>query len=558
MRIQPSLSQMSIAAGRSLAKLTSAVANVRLWALAAGMALTFNSASAQGPMPGQATLHQPPYATNNPSVLYPAGTPQTYAPWPQVSPYQSANVAMDQYRRSDGLWFREIFHRRREYFASLEATAVWYRNAGNATIGSPYAPLFIDGFPTGQFADFYNTGITTATNFAGMSPGRFAIDTRVFPYPAVDSNANVIVTLDDNDPNPFPIRSGKSINTPEGQLGLQLKWGFENEDGSGFMITGWFGGEADPVFKRGYEFINGVPVTQELSQLLGGANLNVRYGNVPLDNGEPAPLGLGGFGTGGTQKFDTYYELSHTTQAGGTNFSVYSSSIFRSDAVQVRPLWGMRYLNIQEGFKFRGIDSGLTYDYDGPGGDGTYAPDGGITPYTDEQWEARLSNNVESHIAGPEIGFRIDLGDGGHDGFRIWGETIFGLNANFEEIQMAGDNIGDALTDGRFENPGMPRMLDPANQSEFADKETSTHVSPLFQQSVFMDFNFVRELPVLRRISILEDTTFRLGYTYLWVGEVSRPIDSINWKGYPLYPSIQQGRKGWWAQQVSAAIDWTY
>lgn len=555
MRIQPSLSQLSIVAGRSLAKLTSAVANVHFWAIAAGMALTFHSANAQGPMPGQATLYQPPYSTNDPSVIYPPGTPQTFAPWPQISPYQSANVAVDQYRNSDGIWFREILHRRRDYFASLEATAIWYRDAGAATVGSPFAPIYIDGLPTGQFMQPWNSGFQTANTFS--SPGRFSVDPRVFPYPAVDSNANIIVFLENNDPNTFPIRSAANLPDPNGQAGLQLKWGFENEDGSGFMITGWFGDEANPIFRRGYETINGVPVTQDLTADLGGANLNVRYGNVPLDNGEPF-VGGSDFGSGGTQKFDTYYELRHYTQAAGTNFSVYSTPIFRSEAVRVRPLWGLRYLNIQEGFKFRGIDSGFTYDYDGASGDGTYGPDSPLTEYTDDQWEATLRNDVESHIAGPEIGFRVDLGSGGHDGFRIWGETIFGLNANFEQIEMAGDNIGDALTDGRFVNIGAPRMLDPANQSEFKDKETTTHISPLFQQSIFVDFQFMRELPVLRRISLLEDTTFRLGYTYLWVGGVARPADSINWKGYPLYPSIKQGRENWWAQQFSAAIDWTY
>lgn len=556
MRIQPSLSQLSIVAGRSLAKLTSAVANARMWAIAAGMALTFNSASAQGPMPGQATLYQPPYATNNPSVMYPPGTPQTYNPWPQVSPYHSANVAMDQYRTSDGLWFRELLYRKREYFASLEATAIWYRDAGKSIVGSPFANVFGDGLPTGQFMQPWNSGFQTPGN-SFSSPGRFSVDTRVFPYPAVDGNANILVTVDTVDPNTFPIRSTGALPQPDGQAGLQLKWGFENEDGSGFMITGWMGDEANPIFRRGYETINGVPVTRDLTLDLGGANLNVRYGNVPLDNGEPF-VGGSDFGSGGTQKFDTYYELRHSTQAGGTNFSVYTTPIFRSEAVRVRPLWGARYLNIQEGFKFRGIDSGFTYDYDGADGDGTYGPDSPLVSYTLDQWEAKLANNVESHIAGPEIGFRVDLGSGSHDGFRIWGETIFGLNANFENIEMAGDNIGDALTDGRFLNPLAPRMLDPANQSEFQDEESSTHVSPLFQQSIFLDFNFVRELPVLRRISILEDTTFRLGYTYLWVGGVSRPAESINWKGFPLYPSIRQGRQDWWSQQFSAAIDWTY
>src|SRR5690606_28615819 len=70
----------------------------------------------------------PPYSPGgsaDPNVLWPPGTPPDFQPWPQISPFHSANVGMDQHANRDGLWFRELFYKRREYYASVEPMLVY-------------------------------------------------------------------------------------------------------------------------------------------------------------------------------------------------------------------------------------------------------------------------------------------------------------------------------------------------------------------------------------------------------------------------------------------------
>lgn len=494
--------------------------------------------------------HQPPYATNHPQQIHPPGAPGEYQHWPQVSPFYSPNVAMDQHYNRDGVWFRDIVHRQRNYYGSIELMSVAYRDSGSARIGSPYVEFAdfgespIQGVPAnvGNLADFDVTilGVTT-TSF-------FPVGNGVFPIPALDNG-----TQYNSQPEGwyYPVRNLKQATNLGRELGVQLRWGFDNEDGTGMMVNGWWAFDDAARFKAGSDTINGVPVTQQLSLLLGAQNLFI-HGTLPLYTGEPI-AGIGaGFAPGRTAKFDTLFEFSHATQAGGTNVSFYTQPIYKQGGVQIRPLYGARYTYIDERFNFRGIDSGLRYDLD----DETWRPDGAILVAHD-QYEARLQNQVRSHIAGPEIGLRFDLGEN-RKNFRVWGESIFGLQANYEDIRLSGNNIGDPLYESRFENIDNPRMLDPNFESEFSDKRGRTHVSPLYQQSIFAEFPFFRNLPMIRNASIFEETSFRFGYTFLLIGEVARPADAINWQGFPLYPEIRSNRKAFWMHQLNFAIDWTF
>lgn len=495
-----------------------------------------------------------------PTVVYPQGVvPQGYQPWPAVSPYHSANVAQTQHYQSNGTWFKEIFYKRRTYFASVEAMAIGFRDGGSATVGSRFAqPLFPDNnngdplFPFGEFQDPTSGPFVDSPNVTPSPEGILVIDPRVIPYPALATatyNDNPVTSL-------YPIRNLRDAGGIPTSPGIQGRLGFMNDDYTGFMLTGWWGFENELNFSRGSERINNVLVTPAITTVLQGQNLSTLNGNVPLDNGEPIPLPAGAatFGTGSTAKYDVLYSMQFTTEAGGTNFSVYHEPLYRSSGVVVRPLWGARYLYIGEGFTFRGIDSGFNYSVD----EDTHRPENATVIQLYDQFEARLANDVRSNIAGPEVGLRFDLG-GTKSGFKIWGESIFGLNVNHEQIHLRGDNIGDPLVDVRFNGRLIPRILDDANfQSEFDRRQSSTHVSPLFQQSIFADMDILGFVPLIKKSSLFEDARFRVGYTLLLVGEVSRPADSIRWQGFPLFPEIQTERKNWWANQFTFAIDWHY
>ncbi|MCA8997308.1 MAG: hypothetical protein KDA80_09980 [Planctomycetaceae bacterium] len=502
------------------------------------------------PGPGGPTVVQP---QSQPPV--PAG----YQPWPAISPYHSANIAQTQHYQTDGVWFKELFYRRRDYFASVEVMAILFRDGGGATVGSPYAQNLIQGaeslatggqFPFGEFQIPAEGEFIESTNVTPNAPGRFVIDPTVSPFPSLSAGATANDTAITN---LYPIRDLRDVGGIPTSPGIQVRWGFENEDRTGFMASAWWGFHQELSFSKGQEFINNVRVNQQITSIFQGQNLTTMNGNIPLDNGENifGPT----FGPGSTAKYDILYSMQFTTEAGGTNFSLYQQPIYRTDGVAIRPFWGGRYLYIAEGFQFRGIDSGFNYSVD----EDTKRPTPTTVVQAYDQYEANLSNDVRSNIAGPEVGLRLDLG-GPHSGFNIWAESIFGLFVNQESIHLRGDNIGDPLTDFRFlsGNP-TPRLLDDVNfNSAFNTRRTSTHVSPMFQQSIFADMNVLQFVPILKKSSFFEDARFRFGYTLLLVGEVARPADSIRWQGFPLFPEIQNERKNWWANQFSFAIDWNY
>lgn len=497
------------------------------------------------PVPGNG------YSYNAPN--YPGAMPPTYQPWPEISPFHPANVAQTTHTQENGLWFKEVLHRKRTYYSSVELMSVSFRGTGNRTIGSPYAapPDFIgpnqEAWPLGELIDPRTVfeSFPTSENVAPMPTGRFIVDPRIISFPALDtvifnSNSNVFQ---------YRVLDTSDMSGMGSELGTQIRWGFEDQDGSGVMTNAWWAFEDDSNFQSGSRHINGVPVNQALTAALDGQNLFI-HAIVPLNNGEQIfPF----FGPGTPAKYDVLVEMKHKTEAGGANVSFYTPPTHSGQGWKLRPLWGIRYMYLNEEFSFLGIDSGFNYTLD----PATRRPALNTAVPLYQQYEATLGSDVESHIAGPEIGFRIDLGNDG-EGFKMWTETIFGLNANYEQINLAGDNIGDPLFDARFVNLLNPRMLDPANESRFSDEKSTTHVSPLFQQTIQARFQAFRDLPLIRNVALFDNSAFRFGYTFTWIGAVNRPAEVIDWKGFPLYPSIKSNRDDWWMHQLNFGIDWVY
>lgn len=528
-------------------------------ALAAGM----NSA-VEAQFPG----YQPPYTTNQPQQIYPPGMPpQNMQPWPMVSPYQSANIASDTtYQGSNGLWYREILNRRTDWIISAEAIALRYRDAGGAIIGSPYVPIdYQINAPAGQPFDPSLGEFTDAPPFAPATPGFLIGGSGVFPIPLVSAPGS-LTDADTIELVGSSIRNAGIMGDPNAAGGIKGSTGFFNEDGSGLMFSAWWADQGREDFSKGFETINGIPVTQAVSTSFGFQNLSPAIGMLPLNNGSFF-LGLPSFGPGSTTKFDILYQTSFSSQAAGSNLSFYLPPVARNGGFSVRPMWGARYLYINERFTFRGIDSGFNYAVDGTGGGGGGANAGSsfrpIAPFVQlySQYEADLSNTIKSQLAGPEIGFRLDLGEE-RGPFHMYTETIFGLVANYQKAYLNGNNIGDPLADVRINGPvlinGLPEAQMLASNAAFNEVKDGTHVSPVFHQSVFADFDLFGNAPYLNRVDLLENTRLRLGYTLMYAGSVARPADSIDWKGFPLFPSISMKYTNWWAHQLSASIDWTF
>jgi len=538
----------------------------------------------QGYSGAPAPYYPPPYAAGSsadPSSLYPQGTPENFQPWPDVSPFYPSNVSQTQTYNQGGLWFKQMMYRRRDFSFTVSGMMMQYRDVGSAVIGSPYAKRVNaggQGLPLGTPANGTYAGMPILENFDAKPAGFYIINDMVFPYPVLATAAGTMVqpAVD----RFFPIFSAGAMGSPDMAPGIQLETGYFNEDETGIRITGWGAQEAGAGFRRGLESVGGVVLNQNLVELMGGGMITTMNGNIPLDNGEPLP-GAPDFGTGSTAKYDLLYQLRMTTTAAGANLSIYQQPLYKNDGVMIRPLWGARYLYIKEGFGFRGIDSGFNYTLSGAtssgSGSGTGTgtgtgssgsgssgtSNGGIHAQTSsmvrlyDQYTATLNNNVESNLVGPEAGFRFDLGNP-RKGFTIWGESIFGVTANNQQIDMNGDKIGDPLADVRLRGYTTPRILEPGNQTRFSSSKNSTHISPTFQQSIYADFDFIDVVPVLRHIALLDESSFRIGYSVLWVGALSRPADTVKWQGYPLYPQIEKHYNSWWAQQVTASLNFNF
>ncbi len=531
------------------------------------LSATAGSAMAQGPgMPGAG--FQPAYGTNDPGVLYPQGVPQGYQPYPAVSPYGMGNVAWDQtFRGDDGLWFRRVLNSDREYFGSFDLNVSRIANQGNAHLGSAYIPL--DQTSNGLQGVFINTfgqgglpGTGTgggATTGAAIPTSRVIIDNRVIPYPILVPSTNVPIGLVNN--ALFPIRDLTAFHDFH-NTGIEGRWGFFNEDGSGMAISGFWAAPDTQSFTMGQDNINGIPITQQIITTLDGSLLFTRNGAIPLDWGFRSNGDIGAITANlGTSKYDLLFHYDVKTSAIGSDTNFFMPPVVQREAFKLRPLIGGRYLNINDRFNFRGIDSGFGYSLTdsvitgGGGGGGqntasaTYRPDALTLQANYDLYEATLSNNVRTNLAGPQAGFRYDFGDG--DEFKVWGQSVVGVMANREDYHLYGNNIGDQQ--GLLLFGGGLDML--ATDATFDSSRTIHRISPLFEQTIMAEMKILEMVPIIKRLPGIENTVFRLGYTATVVGGVARAGNSIEWRGFPNDSIIDPGRSTWWMNKWTFGIE---
>ncbi len=521
-----------------------------------------------GPGGGQ-PMFQPAYGANDPGVLYPQGVPQGYQPYPAISPYGMGNVGFDQtFRDSNGLWFERIMNQDRQFFGSLDVTANTIAKAGDSHLGSAYIPFNeVTGGPIGFVIPTYDLGATpgTGTGGGGAAAGgstlplsQAVVDPRVLPYPFLIPNNGTGTFLIDN--NLFPIRDLSTFSNYR-SVGLEGRWGFFNEDGTGMSMGGFWTGSSTLDFTMGEDSINGIPITQTIIAALDGSLLFTQNGAIPLN------WGFQSIGTGaanlGTAKYDLlfHYDVKSTAIGGDTNF--FMSPIVQREAFKLRPLVGGRYMKINEQFAFRGIDSGFGYELTdsqvtggggGGGGGGTtqaatFRPDANTIQANYDLYEATLNNSVQTQLAGPQAGLRYDFGDG--DGFRMWGQSIVGLMGNQEDYHQFGNNIGDQQGLLAFGN-GLDML---AADARFESNRTITHVSPLFEQTIMAEMKILEMVPLVRRLPGIDNTVFRLGWTATVVGDVARAGESIDWRGFPQLPSIRPGRETWWTTRWTFGVE---
>jgi hypothetical protein len=365
------------------------------------------------------------------------------------------------------------------------------------------------------------------------------------------------------------------------------------------------------------------------SQVLQMNLLNLR--GLPVGDGTPR---------GQTIPYDIYFDVRVTSAQIGTKFDYYFTPFLERKWLTVNAMAGVEYLNIRESLSFLGIDSGLLYgnatstsssgstgstttgvfaleprDFKaqstpngiddnqdgiidnagatepgpvttsgtGGGGGGTGSTSTSTStiliglPSPFALLPATIDELTNTNLVGPTIGLHYQIGG---DKFHLIGETKFGLMANFETMEISGNNIGNLtrvdgtavvfpaeLTGSRGpvqaefqQNLFIPAPSDP-NPNAFESSQNHSHVSPLIEQSLTAEAPVFQYIPVLGKMWPFANANLRVGYTFIWVGDVITTNQSVDYEGSPmtgLKPRIEIDHQSWWSDIWSVGASWNW
>lgn len=547
-----------------------------------------------GPMPGQ-------------------GYPPSFAPAPALSHYDHM---LEQYFSSDGTWFRNAtdgfgaFNHPRSWYFGAEYTRTRTRqmrgivgDEGVATYAQMMDPENDQVLPGLSFYNYFNPASASfipelSNNGIKLNGGFWNTD-----------GSGLLLTANwvADDTSTFDARRNMEEHRLPRDTVLRMRRNQGRDDGAIYNSGGPSDldltkndilGEGVPFDTVGNQVFADAPWLGTTFDILDRTLMNL-YG-IPINNGSFSGIP----GTGATVPYDINFILKHSITNYGATADWAFSPIYESGAIKVRPILGGRYYHIDESFGFRGESSLLSYgatngdndtpinakvhpvangvDDDGdfiidnpdePSNTPTTTPTAFFVPLTglsDQLWvQSYLDSTVVSDLAGPQIGFHYELGD--NRGIRLTGLTRVGALFNTERIHVHGDNIGnfmgvevtpDPITGANIATP----MFDTNNndgptENAFSDKSYSTHISPMFEQGLNAQVPLFKQVPVLRDMWQLEDANLTLGWSYLLIGEIADPNQSINWTSAPILgetPVAKPDRYNFGQSTLSIGINWNY
>jgi len=529
--------------------------------------------------------------------------PGSYGMYPYQSPYQGM---FEQTYQRDGTWFQNSLNgfgpnnRPRDWFVNLDYTRTRNRKMSGLVGAEGVQTYLQQTFPTGGSTAGGTTGTTgTSSGFSNfnffdavaasiipnlntngikLSGGFWNPDGSGFLYSGgyqfentatFDARERAMAHRMSTADTLLFNRDGGLIGYQPLNLGGRTDWDIlKNDilapgvvfDSANAVDYGAFGSTFD-VLDRTLFNLHGLPTTD---------------GNTAsVMNGETAP-------------YDLQFMLRQTINTGGANAAWAFSPVYDNDNIKVRPIVGGRYFRIDEMFRFDGASTLLAYN-DG-GGDNTpanskiFPPDTGIaaTTTTTRTYTALYPNatsnivysyinsQVVSNLSGPELGFQYDLGR--TKGIQVTGSTRVAAMFNNEKLRMNGDNIGnfmgtelaaaDPVTDATVStNMFNTDTTQGPSLNAFSDTSSSTHLSPLFEQSLNAQIPIFGRVPVLRDMWQLEDAKLSLGWTFLLIGQVAEPNDSIVYDSSPttgdfLHYSIE--RDTFYQNTFNVGVNWSY
>ncbi len=407
--------------------------------------------------------------------------------------------AMEQHRIKDGLWYRDVTNGGRKFHARLGATLLQVRKP-NRFRTLVGAPIV----PVGA------GGTGVASNFSAIDTSAFHED------PFGPTNGDVVTEGSINQELVGQFRD-KLESTP----GVRMIFGWQEPWGSGIEFNGFATPENEARYERGR----------------GGTAIGPREDTTSITHGLPLDNGAGGV----VVPYDQLFRINFSSTYFGGGVNWFTNDMWPRKEVRFRVTPGFRYLYIFEEFSFVGRDSGFDYTINEDG-----SITGPVTPLV-PSYTTELFSSVRSNLFGPEIG--IDYGFGG-DTFAINGHTKVGIMVNVTEYNIGGYGVGDGF-DPNFQ-PGLA----------FDGGETHTHVSPLFEQEIGLDFDVIGVIPVLKNCSWLEKAKVHVGYSVVLLWEQARPQYNIEYLGQPQVPRLRSNlathRTQWYTHGWDFALTWTW
>jgi hypothetical protein len=497
------------------------------------------------PPPGGSGPYAAPEQYQNPNVMYPPG--QTgMQPYPGIDMYRWDT---QQQTVENGIWMTRFLNRERQYFGSVEYIIPYFSKPRGAVLG-------------------YGGGINNVISQYGF------YNTANYGPRAVNSedDPDIVPTdrLQELGVYATPQDLGKAFSNDTQGLGVRGTLGFENEDGSGMSVNAFWTDDNTRTFFTGVD----PSYFPEAAFFNPIESLNMLNPSLSLDLGNGTPT---------FQFFDEFYRLRMLNQAWGTGISLLQAPIIDRDWCKLRPVIGARYVSLRQRLSFYGGDSGLAYLYRdfegsirnadplggpsviiGDGEDEAIAPGHPVDVIDDDdgdyqfneiipEYRAEIASSVTNNIAGPEAGFRFDMGG---DFLNIWVQTTAGLAVNQDKQKLSGYGIGNHFIDNNNNGitDGTGSDLELMN-TRFEDTRSNTLISPMFNLSLNMELNILKHLPVINKMEISENTIFRTGYDYLYISNVARPGENINFYSFPYTPQLNGDRTHYVLQTLSFALE---
>ncbi|MDF1746132.1 MAG: hypothetical protein P1V19_20705, partial [Gimesia sp.] len=263
--------------------------------------------------------------------------------FPQMSPFEKM---FQQHRVDDnGLWSYKSSNHGKKYFFSTEALFAKFRSPGSAKFGNDGTISYFNMVQE-ELEDATDDEFTTA-----------AASLNFFDHVTYDVIPNIF------------------------SPGTRLRWGWNNDDDSGFEFTGWWLASADSEWSAitnsthkpnpnnqaimdillsppnfidptGRGVVTTIPgvTAAEINAILQNELMNLA--SLPLDDGTV---------NGVSVPYDLDFRIKVVSQAWGTNATWMSTPMIDKKNLKVRGLAGVRYMKVKEGFGFVGRDSGLLY-----------------------------------------------------------------------------------------------------------------------------------------------------------------------------------------------------